>query len=194
MTKIANFNVVIDLLLGAVLVRLQKIRCLLTGEPNLSKVTDRIYVGGANSISVVAKRGISAVLDLRAEQKNEKIVSASEHIEYLRINIKDKEPPSLDQLREAVSWIDSKLNNDRTILIQCNLGRGRSATIACGYLISIGIPLPRALTLMKQSRRVTFINSKQLQVLKEFEEQRNRALQRDLAQRAFEEDDAHSKR
>jgi hypothetical protein len=72
-----------------------------------------------------------AVLDLACEFPRTPIPNAT----YRSLPVLDATPPSLDQIRSAVGWIDEHRPRG-PILIHCALGHGRSASIVAAWLLS----------------------------------------------------------
>jgi len=82
-------------------------------------------------------REISAVLDLTAEYAE---VEDFRQLDYLNIPILDLTAPSLDQLRQAVAFLQQKPR----CYLHCSLGRGRVAVVGLAFLLARGESLEEA--------------------------------------------------
>jgi hypothetical protein len=58
---------------------------------------------------------------------------------YGRIALKDGTAIPVEKMREAVEWIRKHIA-DRRVIVTCRYGRGRSVSVAIGYLCSAGMP------------------------------------------------------
>ena len=65
--------------------------------------------------------------------------------DVLHLPIPDFGTPSLDELCNAVEWINRAIATDKKILVHCIAGRGRSGTVAAAYLISTGFGVDEAI-------------------------------------------------
>jgi len=70
------------------------------------------------------------------------------------VPILDASSPSDRQLREAIDWIVARRSENRTVLIHCAQGHGRSATVAAVALCRLGEAshFDEAIALVRSSR------------------------------------------
>ena len=123
---------------GAVGIRLQRYRLKKAALPDLSFLKQNLAVGGVSSIESLSAHGIECILDLREENEDSQHEITKYGIEYKKIAIKDRFPPTHNQAKEAIDWINTKIKNKK-VFVHCNLGRGRATSIAALYLINEGI-------------------------------------------------------
>ena len=75
------------------------------------------------------------MLDTRAERTSDLAFYDTHGITHRKFLVPDVTVPDEAVLTEAVAWIDDQLADDRTVLIHCAKGRGRSATVLAAYLM-----------------------------------------------------------
>lgn len=121
---------------------LDQLRRLTLGAPSrrFTRVTPSLYVGGQHrqhGMASFARRGISAVLNLRAESDD--IVRGCATEQYLHLPVIDRTPPTLEQLEQGVAFINEQIASGGTVYIHCREGVGRAPTMAAAYLVSTGM-------------------------------------------------------
>ena len=162
-----------DHITGAISVRLKRYFLKSTGKPDLSYITQKLFVGGHCSIHTLWKSNIKAIVDLRMEAEDDRRDLEKYDIEYLHLSIQDRSIPSTTDVNQAIDWIRTKLEKDQNVFIHCNLGRGRAPLIACAYMIYNGMSNEEAIKLVKAKRKVTYFNKRQLSWLAELSLQNN---------------------
>lgn len=109
----------------------------LNGPPS-RKIAPNVLLGrrhtAAEATALVAA-GPLAVLDLRAEGNAPP--AFREHAAFLNIPLLDLIPPPAAAVREALDFIRAH-QAERTVLIHCQLGLFRSATVAAAWLVESG--------------------------------------------------------
>lgn len=125
-------------------------------EPNLSWVTPHLAVGGrfpATKTGALARQfRIRAVVDLRAEACDDEADLARHGLAFLALPTRDHcavEQPMLDQ---GVAFANGHIDREERVLIHCEHGIGRSATLALCVLVSRGHPPLEALERAKTRR------------------------------------------
>ncbi|MBO3801720.1 MAG: dual specificity protein phosphatase family protein [Thermoproteota archaeon] len=157
---------VLDLIYGAIMIRLERTIKKLKKEPDIVFLSDNLAIGGYTKYSLLVGK-VDCILDLRQEAPSLENFSKELGFDYLKLGIKDGGAPTLEQVKLAIRWIKGKLRNGKKVLIHCNLGRGRAPLIACIFLCSEGFPLKNCLNLIRAKRKYVYFNSKQLKILKE---------------------------
>ncbi len=95
---------------------------------------------------------IKAVVDLRVEDCDDEIVLHDHGITFLHLPTEDLCAVSQDRLDEGVTFANRHLDSGERVLIHCEHGIGRSATLALCVLVSRGMPPLDALELAKTQR------------------------------------------
>src|SRR5215203_1079352 len=123
---------------------------------NLSWITDDLAIGGsfrAADAQVLARElRIRAVVDLRVEACDDAVVLERHGLAFLHLPTEDHCAVSPAMLGEGVAFANRHLDRGERVLIHCEHGIGRSATLALCVLVSRGHEPLRALELAKSRR------------------------------------------
>ena len=111
----------------------------LLGNIWFSQVTPTLWLGGAptyaRDFDELLRRGITAVVDMRAERLADAAFYDRNDIVHRQYRVPDVTVPDEDILTDAVDWIAARIREGRVVLIHCAKGRGRSATVLAAYLM-----------------------------------------------------------
>jgi protein-tyrosine phosphatase len=123
---------------------------------NLSWITDHLAIGGrfpvAATETLARKLWIRAVIDLRQEDCDNIAVLRRHGIEFLHLPTEDHCAVADQMLRDGVAFAVRHLGRGERILIHCEHGIGRSATLALCVLVQRGQAPLDALALAKRRR------------------------------------------
>jgi protein-tyrosine phosphatase len=90
-------------------------------------------------------------------------------MESIHFPIKDKWiPNSMDGLIALVDALIQRLKEGKTIIIHCNGGKGRSATVAVAILIGLGKKVQNSIEVVRKTRSGTIRNPLQIMYVKRF--------------------------
>lgn len=111
----------------------------LTGRISLrySQITPNLYLGpqyGRLGMRTLQEAGVSASLNLRAEY-DDKAYGLS-FPEYSHLPIVDNTPPTIEQLDQAVAFIERVIGDNKAVYIHCGSGVGRAPTVVAAYLMA----------------------------------------------------------
>jgi len=162
-----------DHLSGAITVRIRRFLLNLKNKPDATFIEPNLFVGGSCSISSLKKIGIQTILDLKDEDQDDKTEIKKHLINYLCLPIPDRGTPNLEDSMMATKWIKTQIEENKTVFIHCNLGRGRGPLMTIFYLISQGMGMADAISLIKDKHPFTFLNKKQMEMISQFERQIN---------------------
>ncbi len=127
-----------------------------TWQPNLSWITDLLAVGGSFSserAEVLARdHRVQAVIDLRGEAVPDAYVMRRHGIALLHLPTEDMCAVEAPDLEHGIRFANGFLDVGQRVLIHCEHGIGRSATLALCVLVHRGLPPMEALALMKKQR------------------------------------------
>jgi protein-tyrosine phosphatase len=121
----------------------------------------------------LARIGIGAVVDLRAEGKDDETLMAQHDIRFLHLPVRDRWPPSQAQMVEGAEWVLTQMGEQRKTLVHCKEGIGRSVTLACCVLMRQGHDLASAVRLVRARRWGAALNRRHLEGLLRYAEQVN---------------------
>jgi protein-tyrosine phosphatase len=124
---------------------------------DLHWLTGQVAVGSRFPIKKAAQLsgeyGISAVVDLREEDRDDEELLQAAGIELLHLPTVDMEPASARMLDEGVHWVAERVAAGGKVLIHCQHGIGRSALLALCVLVDQGWSPLDALAHAKDRRR-----------------------------------------
>ena len=129
-----------------------------TDRPNFNWIDGGLAVGGsfpASSIESLAREHrIRCVIDLRGEIQPEGELLERHGIALLHLPTEDTCGVDSVHLQRGVEWAVASLARGERVLIHCEHGIGRSATLALCVLVSRGRAPLGALALLKDKRPV----------------------------------------
>ena len=137
---------------------------------NVSQLDELLFVGGEFRPSqwpALHRLGIRAVLSLQAEREDR--FFGPQPTRALRLAVEDFEPPTLDQLQEAVAFIGECHAADLPVLIHCHAGVGRASLTTSAFLMTKGHSHVEAFSRVRRARPIVALNARQLQRLIEWE-------------------------
>jgi hypothetical protein len=140
---------------------------------NLSRISDQLIVGGSVPTWAYGRlkaMGITAVIDLREEAKDDEGALAKLGIELLYLPATDRFAASQDQLRTGVEWAMKRIERGGQVYAHCKHGVGRGPLMGLAILIAQGQTSSSALHLLRSKRWQAAPNDRQLAALLEFEQ------------------------
>jgi len=124
--------------------------------PNLSWITSDLAVGGSfpteRAEHLAQTLGVWAIVDLRQEDCDDEAILKRHGLTFLRLPTPDLCAVSQPMLRDGVAFANQHLDRSERVLIHCEHGIGRSATLALCVLVSRGHAPLAALELAKSRR------------------------------------------
>jgi protein-tyrosine phosphatase len=119
-------------------------------------ITGEIAVGGRFAAEEVARfaaeDGLSAVVDLRAEARDDAILLRRHGLAFLHLPTPDLAAVRSRHLDQGVRFASAVLDAGGKVLIHCEHGIGRSATLALCLMVDRGHAPLAALETMKSAR------------------------------------------
>ena len=122
---------------------------------NLSWVAPGLAVGGAfrpMQVEGLRELAIHRVVDVRAERCDDRGLLARHGIELLHLPTADLSPLDRSSLVRGVEWVCDGLERSDGVLIHCEHGIGRSASLACCVLMARGFTLVQAMEMLVRAR------------------------------------------
>jgi predicted protein tyrosine phosphatase len=137
---------------------------------NVSRIDDLLFVGGqfrARQWPALRALGIRAVLSLQAERED--TFHGPPPDRALRLLVPDFYPPSIEQLQEAVAFIQAAHAELLPVLVHCHAGVGRAALTTGAFLIAGGMSHAEAFAYLRRARPIVALNAIQQARLAEWE-------------------------
>lgn len=139
---------------------------------NMSWVTTHLAVGGRvlpRDIPRLAKSGVTAVVDTRAEHQDDEETLSANGIQLLYLPTRDTYPLTVAQLARGADWINGQIDKGQRVLVHCEHGVGRSVLLTAAALVEQGMSAHEAMALVQRRRWQAAPNHRQIQRLQEFE-------------------------
>jgi hypothetical protein len=128
----------------------------MAGGLNLSWVTPDLAVGGALPLggpeALRRDQGVGAVIDVRAEACDDPAAMAAAGLRFLHLPTEDHAAVSQAMLDRGAGFARDAAMGGRRLLVHCEHGIGRSATVALCILVDRGFQPLDALARAKNAR------------------------------------------
>jgi predicted protein tyrosine phosphatase len=117
---------------------------------------------------LAAELGISRVVDVRCEDRDDEAVLRASGILLLHLPTEDRCAVSQEMLRHGVAFVNEGIDRGERALVHCQYGIGRSALLALCVLVSRGDAPLDALERAKRARPVISPAPEQLEAFAAF--------------------------
>ncbi|MBI2671419.1 dual specificity protein phosphatase family protein [Candidatus Woesearchaeota archaeon] len=134
-----------------------------------SQISEYIYIGTnmccqAHFDKSLLRKGIKA--DISLEEKRLDHPFGVDY--YLWLPTKDHQAPTLKQLRIGVGFLKEALKQKNKCYVHCQRGHGRAPTLVAAFLVSEGINVQKAFSLIKKKRPDIHPNKRQIAMIEKF--------------------------
>ncbi|RUO81220.1 hypothetical protein CWI84_00165 [Idiomarina tyrosinivorans] len=149
--------------------------------PALQQISEGLFVGRRlfpSDVEMLKQHKIAAVLDVTAEFDALDWSLSDADIHYLNIPVLDHASPSIEQIHQAIQWIDHQRRQHGAVLVHCALGRGRSVLMVAAYLLSQcdDNDVDKVMQHISDIRSTAKLNSHQRKCLKSYKQQHQLAV------------------
>jgi protein-tyrosine phosphatase len=111
---------------------------------------------------------VARVVTLLGESAPPPWLASAESLLWLPV--RDNHPPTIEQLRTGVAFVNAARGDGAATLISCGAGIGRAATLYLAWrMAATGDPLPRALQILQRQRPLASPTRRQLDSLQQWE-------------------------
>jgi atypical dual specificity phosphatase len=140
------------------------------------EITPQLWLGGApyypRDYETLLEAGIDAVLNIRAERHDDFELYERHGIDYLQLKVLDILIPPAEIIDEGVAFIRNHVENNKTVLVHCAKGRGRSVTVLAAYLMRYeDMSFDEANRLLSEKRPLSNLQSRHRVALESWIEQ-----------------------
>lgn len=123
----------------------------------------------ARDVPALAAAGVRGVVNTCEEYAGPAAEYAAAGIEQLRIPTTDFQPPSLEDIQQAVDFIRRFADRGQSVYVHCKAGRARSATVVVCWLVAAhGMTPDQAQQLLLEKRPHVMRHVAQRAVVREF--------------------------
>jgi protein tyrosine phosphatase (PTP) superfamily phosphohydrolase (DUF442 family) len=139
--------------------------------PDVTWIADDLAIGGRireREWEALARAGLGAVVDCRAEGRDPAHVLESLGIDFLHLPTPDAGDFTAGQVAQGVGWVEDQLARGRRVLVHCRAGKGRSILIAAAVLSRRGVAPDEALALIRSRRPIVTPTPGQIARLRAF--------------------------
>jgi diacylglycerol kinase family enzyme len=136
----------------------------------IQQIDSNLYVSRRlfpSDISFLESQDIRCIVDVTAEFVGIESVMTDDRFHYFNMPVLDHKAPKINELKHTLNWIDTQINQSRSVVVHCALGRGRSVFVVAAYLLAKNpsLSVEEALTKINDVRSTARLNKLQLNTL-----------------------------
>lgn len=128
--------------------------------PNFSYVYEDKVAGSAHpgsgerlvrALAELRELGVTAIVSL-SESPLDKAILREFEMAYAHVPVMDFFPPTIEQMRECVDFIERRRREGDGVLVHCAAGQGRTGTMLAAFLVSLGLDPDEAIANIRMLR------------------------------------------
>ena len=112
--------------------------------------------------------GIDAIVSLTEDPLNQPLIEEF-GFEYLHIPIEDLSVPTMEQIEDFVEFAYRMRKEEKSIVVHCGAGIGRTGTILACYLVSKGYSAEESIAEVRWKRPGSIETEEQLEIIYTYE-------------------------
>lgn len=105
----------------------------------------------AGGLALLREKGFRAIISLTETTLDIPLLREFE-FDYRHLPVMDFQPPSLEQIVEAVNFMEAHRKEGSGVLVHCAAGQGRTGTILAAYLVATGLDAEEAIRRLRRLR------------------------------------------
>ncbi len=105
----------------------------------IQEISPGLFIGRRllpSDVHLLESLKIDAILDVTSEFNSLQWSVSDSEMTYLNIPVLDHQSPNQQDIIKAINWINKHRNSNKSVLVHCALGRGRSVLIVAAYLLA----------------------------------------------------------
>tara|TARA_B100001750_G_scaffold104106_1_gene82360 strand:- start:5033 stop:5536 length:504 start_codon:yes stop_codon:yes gene_type:complete len=132
-----------------------------------NKIAGSGFINTKTELDFLINHNISAVLTLTTSSLNDEVIS-NKSVTFKHIStIEDHSLPSIDHLVDAIQFINECMMNNKSVVVHCRAGIGRTGTVLAAFLINSGMSVDESVNEVRKKRPGS-IENKQIKSLHDY--------------------------